>query len=55
MEITQEQIKEWQNARIKNVNDSISAILARENCELQAVPSITPDGRLMAQIVIVPK
>jgi hypothetical protein len=53
--ITEEQIRAWRNERIKRVTEGISAILATENCEVQAMPSFTPDGRVVAQIVIVPK
>lgn len=54
-EITEEQIRAWRDERIKRVTEGIGAILATENCELQAMPSFTPDGRIVAQIVIVPK
>lgn len=54
-EITEEQIRVWREERIKRVNEAIGATLAAENCELQAVPSFAPDGRVVAQIVIVPK
>jgi len=54
-DITEEQIREWRDQRVKRVAEGIGAILTTENCELQAVPSITPDGRVVAQIVIVPK
>lgn len=53
--ITNEQIKQWNDARVKRVSEGIAAILVTENCELQAMPSFTPDGRVVAQIVIVPK
>jgi hypothetical protein len=54
-EITEEQIREWRDDRIKRVHAGIEAVLKQENCELQAVPSFTPDGRVVAQIAIVPK
>lgn len=53
--ITEEQIKAWRDERIKHVHEGIETVLKQENCELQAVPSFTPDGRVVAQIVIVPK
>lgn len=54
-EITEEQIRAWRDERIKRVHEGIEAVLKQENCELQAMPSFTPDGRIVAQIVIVPK
>lgn len=55
MDITEDQIQQWRNARAQKAHEVIEAILKEMNCELQALPSIAPDGRIVAQIAIVPK
>lgn len=50
--ITEEQIQKWREERGRRAWNAIQAILEAERCELQALPSITPEGRIVARVVL---
>ena len=41
--------------RVKAAAEAIQATLAAYNCDLQATPTFTSDGRVVAQIVVFAK
>lgn len=46
-------IEAERQARIQACAMAIQAVLNQHGCDLQAVPQITPDGRIVAQVAIV--
>jgi len=57
--ITPEQATALVNAdkqrRIKAAAEAVQAALREHNCDLVAVPMITPDGRIVAQVQVMAK
>ena len=42
-------------ARVKACSDEIFAVCERHGCRLVAVPMLTPDGRVVAQVQVTDK
>lgn len=42
-------------ARLKTCSEELAETLKRHGCQLVAVPTLTPDGRIVAQVQLVDK
>ena len=54
-EITQEQIDAYRQKRLKECNEAVERMLRFYNCDLIAIPRFAPDGRIVADVRLVPK
>lgn len=51
--LTPAQVEAWKQERVQAAAEAVAAALKEHDCDLRPQITVTPDGRLDAQIVIV--